>query len=59
MMVTVTPRDSYNAISTLEPITMNGKEMKTVELAMHLGVYRANTISKTCQLNLQENLKKA
>ena len=30
-MVTVTPRDNYNAISTLEPITMNGKESKTVE----------------------------
>ena len=31
MMMTVTPRDSYNAISTLERIPMNGKEMKTVE----------------------------
>ena len=37
---------------------MNGEEMKTVEWAMHLGIHRATTISKTSELNV-ENLKKA
>ena len=57
-MVTVTPRDSNNAINIIEPITMNGKEMKTVELAMHIDIHRAPTISKTSELNVGENLKK-
>ena len=38
---------------------MNGKKMKTVELAMHLGIHRATTISKTSEMNVEENLKKA
>ena len=57
-MVTVTPRDINNAINTIEPITMNRKEMKTVELAMHIGIHRATTISKPSELNAEENLKK-
>ena len=39
VMVTVTPRDSNNIINTTKPITMNGKEMKTVKSAMHLGIH--------------------
>ena len=58
-MVTVTPRDINNAINTIEPITMNRKEMKTVELAMHIGIHRATTISKPSELNAEENLKKS
>ena len=59
VMVTVTPRDSNNIVNTTEPITMNGKEMKTVESAMHLGIHRTTTISKNSELNVEENLKKA
>ena len=59
VIVTVTPRDSNNAINITEPITMNGKEMKTVESAMHLRIHRTTTISKTSELNVKENLKKA
>ena len=59
VMVTVTPRDSNNIVNTTEPITMNGKEMKTVESAMHLGIHRTKTISKNSELNVEENLKKA
>ena len=40
-------------------LILNGKEMKTVESAMHLGIHRATTISKTSELNVEENLKKA
>ena len=58
-MVIVTPRDSNNAINTTEPITMNRKEMKAVESAMHLGIHRTTTISKNSELNVEENLKKA
>ena len=58
-MVTVTPRDSNTIVNTTEPITMNGKEMKTVELAMHLGIHRTTTISKINELNVEENQKKA
>ena len=54
VMVTVTPRDSNNIVNTTEPIAMNGKEMKTVESAMH----RTTTISKNSELNVEENLKK-
>ena len=57
-MVIVTPRDSNNAINTTEPITMNRKEMKAVESAMHLGIHRTATISKNSELNVEENLKK-
>ena len=38
---------------------MNGKEMKTVESATHLDIQRAGTLSKTSELNINENLKKA
>ena len=58
-MVTVTPRDSYNIVNTTEPITMNRKEMKTVDSAMHLDIHRTTTISKNSELNVEENLKKA
>ena len=37
---------------------MNGKEVQTVEKAMHLGIRCATTISKTSELNVEENLKK-
>ena len=59
MMVTVTPRDSNTAINTTEPITMNGKEMKTVKSAMHLDIHRTTTISINSELNVEENLKKS
>ena len=58
VMVTVTPRDSNNIVNTTEPITMNGKEMKTVESALHLGIHHTTTISKNSELNVEENLKK-
>ena len=58
-MVTVTPRDSNNIVNTTESITMNGKEMKTVELAMHLRIHRTTTIPQNSELNIEENLKKA
>ena len=37
---------------------MNGKEMKTVESATHLGIQRAGTLSNTSELNIDENLKR-
>ena len=58
VMVTVTPIDSNNIINTKEPITMNGKETKTVESAMHLRIHHTTTISKNSELNIEENLKK-
>ena len=58
VMVTVTPRDSNNVINTTEPITMNGKEMKTVELAMHHRYSSHNHNLQNIKLNIEENLKK-
>ena len=37
---------------------MNRKEMKNVATAMHRGMHRANPLSKTGELNVDENLKK-
>ena len=57
-MVTVTPRDSNNALNTIELMAKYGREMKTVELAMHLGIHRTTTLSKASELDVEENLKK-
>ena len=59
MIVKVMPRDRNNAINTTQPITMNGKEMRTVESAMYLGIHQTITISKNSELNVEENLKKS
>ena len=59
VMVAVTPRDSNNIVNTGESLTMNGKKMKTVDLAMYLRIHPTNTISKNSELNIEENLKKA
>ena len=57
-MVTVTPKDSKSDVGRMEPLLLNGKEMKNAETAIHLGIHRASTLSKTSELNVKENLKK-
>ena len=37
---------------------MDGKEMKNTDSAMHLRIYRATTLSKTSELNVDDNLEK-
>ena len=56
--VTVTPRVSKGDACCDEPLMMDGIEMKNTESAMHLGIHRATTLSKTSELNVDENLKK-
>ena len=58
-MVTVIPKDSKGDVGCVKPLLMNGKEMKNAETAMHLGIHRTNTLSKTSEMNVKENLKKA
>ena len=36
----------------------DGKDMENVKTAMHFGIHRASTLSKTGELNVDENLKK-
>ena len=52
--VTVTLRVSKGDACCDEPLMMDGIEMKNTESAMH----RATTLSKTSELNVDENLKK-
>ena len=59
VVVTVTPKDSKGDVGCVKPLLMNGKEMKNAETAMHLGIHRTSTLSKTSELNVEENLKKA
>ena len=58
VVVTVTPKDSKGDVGCVKPLLMNGKEMKNAETAMHLGIHRTSTLSKTSELNVEENLKK-
>lgn len=40
-------------------LSLKDKEMNSVDTATHLGICCANTISKTSEINVDENLKKA
>ena len=40
-------------------IYMRNEEMKQVESATHLGIIRALSLQKTCEINVEENIKKA
>ena len=57
VVLTVKHRDTKSDAGRVEPVFMNGREMKSVETETHLAMRRAVTLSKTREINVEEFFK--